>query len=297
MLIATFNSATGWAGKTITLENEQFILEEHGPITAHDVAEYDRQGYLTWPYDGMRAWLYARAEGLEPTITREPAEPSKPARSATDGPDVQGRLGYFHLGEWWLAAFTEEERAYIEEKYDPLGEKGLTQGNTVWSGTPASTLVSLSTWFAGPGDRHLAMRMLEKADSLAGSNILDRHLVYGQMVKDCYAEREAQPGAFEAAIAACERQTAIGAQAWAAFVAESEERDRKHAEWTGEYESSFVAPSHRGFVQLATIREKQGDFTEALRLCREASSQGWRDGKGDWSKRISRLERRLSKTG
>lgn len=213
-------------------------------------------------------------------------------------PQIQGSLGYFHLGEWWLTSFTEEERAYIEEKYDPIREKGLTLGNvTRTSQSAAVFLVTLTTWFTGPSDRYLAMRMLEKADSLAGSNIIDRHLVYGQMVKDCYAEREAQPGAFEAAIAACERQTAIGAQAWAAFVAESEERDRKHAEWTGEYESSFVAPSHRGFVQLATIREKQGDFTEALRLCREASSQGWRDGKGDWSKRISRLERRLSKTG
>lgn len=221
--------------------------------------------------------------------------------SRADKPQVQGTLGYFHLGDWWLTTFTEEERAYIEEKHKPMGGLlgvTLTQGNlTQSSQTPAGLLISLSTWFAGPGDRHLAMRMLEKADSLAGSNIIDRHLVYGQMVKDCYAEREAQPGAFEAAIAACERQIAIGPQAWAAFVAESEERDRKHAEWTGEYESSFVAPSHRGFVQLATIREKQGDFTEALRLCRDASSQGWRDGKGDWSKRISRLERRLSKTG
>lgn len=201
-----------------------------------------------------------------------------------DGPKVQGWLGYFNLGEWWLTSFTEEERGYIQGKYNPMGDKGLTQGN--FAGTTqdaAGFLVTLSSWFVGPGDRHLAIRMLEKADSLAGSGILDRHFVYGQMIKVYYAERETQSGAFDAAVAACERQIAIGPQAWAAFGAVDA--------------FAGVALSHRGFHQLAIIREKQGDFTEALRLCREASRQGWRDGKGDWSSRIAKLEHKLSKTG
>ena len=217
-----------------------------------------------------------------------------------DGPEVRGALGYFQLGDWWLASFTEEERSYIEEKYDPSREKGLTRGDgTRPSQTAAVFLVGLTTWFTGPGERQLAIRMLEKADSLAGSGVLDRHFIYSHMIEVYYAERETQPGAFEAAVAACERQIAIGPQAWAAFVAEPGERARRVGELTGlEYEAPiFLAPSHRGFVQLAIIREKQGDFTEALRLCGEASSQGWRDGKGDWSKRIARLERRLNKTG
>ena len=118
------------------------------------------------------------------------------------------------------------------------------------------------------------------------------------MIQAYYAERETQPGAFEAAVAACERQIAIGPQAWAAFVAWDEENTRKLIAFDSVHrDSAFLASGHRGFQQLAIIREKQGEFAEALRLCREASRQGWRDGNGDWSNRIARLERRLSKTG
>lgn len=57
MVIATFGPITGWAGKTIAFENGQFTLEGHGPITAQDVLEYDRQGQLVWAYDGLREWV------------------------------------------------------------------------------------------------------------------------------------------------------------------------------------------------------------------------------------------------
>jgi len=61
MLIATFGPSTGWAGKTISFENEQFVLEGHGPITAANVVEYDRQGHLVWASEGTRGWVGARA--------------------------------------------------------------------------------------------------------------------------------------------------------------------------------------------------------------------------------------------
>lgn len=90
MLIATFGPTTGWAGKTITFENEQIILEDHGPILAEHVVDYDRQGHLVWPYDGMRAWAYARAQAA-PVVpvqraTRGPA--TQPAGSQGDAPTV-----------------------------------------------------------------------------------------------------------------------------------------------------------------------------------------------------------------
>lgn len=61
MIIATFGPTTGWAGKTITREGEVFTLEDHGPISAADVMEYDRQGHLVWANDGTRAWVGAKA--------------------------------------------------------------------------------------------------------------------------------------------------------------------------------------------------------------------------------------------
>jgi len=291
MLIATFGPSTGWVGKTITFENEQFILEGHGAITAQDVAEYDRQGHLVWPYDEMREWLHGRA------AADVAAAAPTPSKVNTDRAAIRGRIGTLHLGAWWLSTFTEEERAYIEQKYDPTREKGLTQGDVDPGQSPTAFLTLFSVWLTGPDGRPLAERVLQKADSLAGSSVLDRHFVYSEMIKAFYGQRETEPGALDAAIAACERQIAIAPQAWAAFVAESDERDRHHAEWTGKYMSSFVAPSHRGYQQLAIIREKQGDYSEALRLCREAQAQGWRDSKSDWSKRIARLESKLGKAG
>ena len=79
MLIATFGPTTGWVGKTITFENEQFILQDYGPVTAAGVMEYDRQGHLIWPYDGMRAWVAVRAH----TSTVVPAYEAQPAKQAS----------------------------------------------------------------------------------------------------------------------------------------------------------------------------------------------------------------------
>ena len=57
MLVATFEPSSGCEGRTITFENEQFVHEILGLISAADVMEYDRKGWLRWPMDGMRAWV------------------------------------------------------------------------------------------------------------------------------------------------------------------------------------------------------------------------------------------------
>ena len=77
----------------------------------------------------------------------------------------------------------------------------------------------------------------------------------------------------------------------------AEENARKLSEVDGQKHDvvSSAPTSHRGFQQLAIIREKQGNFAEALRLCREAESQGWQDEGRDWSARIAKLEQRVAK--
>jgi len=57
MVIATFNSTTGWAGKTITYDDDVFTLEGHGVITAADVLTYERQGHVSWAYEGLQEWV------------------------------------------------------------------------------------------------------------------------------------------------------------------------------------------------------------------------------------------------
>lgn len=63
MLIATFGPSTGWIGKTITYEDEQFVLEGHGPITAADVIEYERQGHLEFAEPQTLALTLLKARG------------------------------------------------------------------------------------------------------------------------------------------------------------------------------------------------------------------------------------------
>jgi hypothetical protein len=77
MLIATFGPNTGWSGKTIIREGDVFVLQDHGPITAVDVMEYDRQGHLIWPNDGTRAWIGA--------LARTPAAPARAAAPESQG--------------------------------------------------------------------------------------------------------------------------------------------------------------------------------------------------------------------
>lgn len=69
IVVATFNPETGWAGKTITHCDGVFTLEDVGRISARDVLEYDRNGFITWAYDGLRQWVrqVVAAQGEHPT--------------------------------------------------------------------------------------------------------------------------------------------------------------------------------------------------------------------------------------
>ena len=74
MLIATFRPSTGWHGKSISFEDEQFVLEGHGPVAPSAIVEYDEQGHLEWSSDGLRQWVHEQAAQLTPT-------PPPPAQS------------------------------------------------------------------------------------------------------------------------------------------------------------------------------------------------------------------------
>jgi hypothetical protein len=93
VLVAVFNETTSWSARTITYEEaqRQFILQDHGPITAQSVLGYDAQGQLDWARDGLREWVrdfadweFAhRPQGQAPGQTSSEAE--GPARDAASG--------------------------------------------------------------------------------------------------------------------------------------------------------------------------------------------------------------------
>jgi len=91
MLIATFGPTTAWVGKQITREGNGFVLEGHGPISASDIMEHDRQGHLVWVNAGTRAWVGSKASGSR--VSNAAAATATPrtseARGATTGEGSQ----------------------------------------------------------------------------------------------------------------------------------------------------------------------------------------------------------------
>lgn len=113
------------------------------------------------------------------------------------------------------------------------------------------------------------------------SAILDRHFALQEEIETAYRRRDRDPAALPAAIAACEHQIAMAKPA--------------AKDWRHRYPSktgTTKLPRHVGYEQLAIIREKEGDYTAAIRLARQAQKQGWA---GDWAKRIARCEAKRAK--
>jgi len=194
---------------------------------------------------------------------------------------TMGLIKYFGLENWWFSEFTDDERQYIVETFQPLGSTGdsLTSGTISYtSQTAVALLQNLSGWFAKERDRPIAYKLLKKAEELveAKGSVLDAHFLYGQKLAIYYKDRD-KPGYKEKAIEACNQQIALGEKAVHAFRIE--------------YKDSPL-PSHKGFDQLAIILEKQGKFDETIELCQKAHTQGWA---GDWEKRIERCREKAAK--
>jgi hypothetical protein len=206
--------------------------------------------------------------------------------------ETHGYIGHFKLTHWWSSAFGEEERQYIDLAFQPMGisiEVGTGKPNADQDssltgsrglqvcGRAGSFLANLADWLNKPESRHLARRVLEKAEAIA-ADPLEKHDVYQVMIVVYYRDREKSPEFLRSAISACEKQIANGPEAM---------RD-----W-GKTRSRIV-PTHNGYQQLAIIREKEGDYHEAIRLSKEAMKQGW-GWKAQWQHRIERCERKLAK--
>jgi hypothetical protein len=83
---------------------------------------------------------------------------------------VEGLLGYFHLGDWWLRMFTPTEREHIEFMYVPLGStaRPLTQGRFTYAPQSAADFLSnLGTVFEVENPP-LAERIRAKVIALGG---------------------------------------------------------------------------------------------------------------------------------
>lgn len=193
---------------------------------------------------------------------------------------ISGMIGYFNLSDWWLLVFSEDEREYILNKYQPLGssDSSLIKGEISSTDETAISLLSaLAGWFRKEEDRKIGYKILEKAEEMVNGtrNILDIHFLYQVKSQIYYRNRNVDLDAFEKAIEACKQQIEIAPKAKRAFLRESR---------------NCPLPSHRGFEQLSIIEEKRGNYAEAIKLSKTALKQGWA---GSWEKRIERYQKKL----
>ncbi len=194
-----------------------------------------------------------------------------------------GEIGYYKLDDWWFSEFSNAERRYIEDCYSPFtvgdNSPNLTSG-TIGKSSASSVqfLTGLASWFKRKEDLDIAKRILAKAEAIANSSKVkaeDLHFMYGSLMAIHYKDR-ANPDSYQKAIESAERMIEIAPKVAAAM-------KRKYP---------GPLPAHRGYEQLAIIREKEGDLQAAIALCSQALKQGWA---GDWEKRIERYQKKADK--
>ena len=193
------------------------------------------------------------------------------------------------LRAWWMSEFSEIERDHILTKYQPLviglgsGANRDSERIIAPDGNPSIKMTALATWFMSPKeDLPLGLRLLRKGIDLGEENegtILDQHFTLLNVIKVFYRDRANDAVSLDLAIGACEKQILLAPLAAEAFKRE---------------EGMETLPAHTGFEQLAIIRERDGDFDEAIRLSRDALRQGWAR---DWEKRIARCCKKKEKSG
>ncbi|MDD2354324.1 MAG: hypothetical protein PHX76_03040 [Patescibacteria group bacterium] len=195
---------------------------------------------------------------------------------------IGGEIAYYNLTDWWLKTFSKQGQDYIVKTFQPLGGSGvdLIKGEIQYSsGSAVSLLSNLAGWFKNDKDREIGYKLLDKAEKLITDNtdILDIHFFYQNKLEFYYRFREIDQESLNIAIEACKKQIELSPSAILAF--------------KKEYEHEKL-PMHTGYEQLAIILEKQGEYDEAIDLCKQAQKQTWN---GEWDKRIERCLKKKSK--
>jgi len=82
---------------------------------------------------------------------------------------VEGLIAFYELEEWWFSSFTNDEREYIDSRYQPTGAPPhtLTRGKILERRLPAPEFLNgLNTWFKSNKDSTIAERIHRKLTEL-----------------------------------------------------------------------------------------------------------------------------------
>jgi hypothetical protein len=191
-------------------------------------------------------------------------------------PIIQGTLGYFGLGDWWIETFSAEERRHIEHRFRPFSvggasERPLTEGEIFsTSETLVGLLTGLMEWFPKPDEHSIADRIYDRALREPTASPVDRHFLYSARIGVLRGRGEPTTDIRELA----EMMVAIAP-------AVRQGMRKEGVVFAGE---SF--PAHVGYNELVAFLAKDGDFDRAIELAELARRQRWN---GDWTKELKNL--------
>lgn len=83
---------------------------------------------------------------------------------------VEGLIAYYELQEWWFSTFSESERDYIDNRYEPMGLSPhcLTRGEGFLTSQEITTFLStLASWFRNSKDDSINKRIRQKLVNIA----------------------------------------------------------------------------------------------------------------------------------
>jgi len=176
------------------------------------------------------------------------------------------------LKEWWNEEFSEKEREIIADNTGTLRISSTSIPGML------SNIVKKSDFGYNSikENRNIIQKFYEKSDQLFenSEDIIDRHFFYNDSIRFYYFDRENKES-MKKAIEACRKQIDIAPSAAEIF-------KKLHG----------PMPEHTGYKQLAIILDKQNKYDEAIKICKQAESEGW---SGDWIPRITRYEKAKAK--
>lgn len=132
-----------------------------------------------------------------------------------------GSIGYLGLTSWWMAEFSDEERAYIISLYSDSEAKSLTEGTIkpnerlgygyvehssglgFYLGSCADFLAKMADRLDGNSNYALSAKIVKKlVDQVetGGGDLIDKHHAFGWMAKRFFKERKFDPHAMQRTI-------------------------------------------------------------------------------------------------
>lgn len=201
-----------------------------------------------------------------------------------------GLIRFFRLSDWYTT-LSPEQQSKVKYYYS-LGintdPKNLDTGNISSTSNSQKFLYPIGMNATSHKDYPIAEIVLLKALESVDGNPIDLHFVYDSLINLYYKQREDRPDALSRCVDFCLRDINSIEQFIDLWNQESKS--------LGNPDDKIETPRIPSFERLAIIYDKQGGFSEAIKICKKAIELNLHDStKGGFPARIALLEKKMDK--